>query len=184
MEPEGSSEPAESSPHLHTIPLTSRSGRCLFSLTRICNVLPSMNFTDKHCTHNILYWRGGGETQRYCMFTRCGIIVGVWEGGGERGIACPPTLDFRHYWYSEADAFWLPCLFTVPLRGSADGWGGMLQAEMSKVRVPMWSLDFFVQLPNPSNRNMALGFSQPLTKMSTRKYFLGVRCGRRVRLTT
>jgi hypothetical protein len=32
----------------------------------------------------------------------------------------------------------------------------------------MKSLDFFFNLPNPSNRNMALGSTQPLTEMSTR----------------
>jgi hypothetical protein len=40
----------------------------------------------------------------------------------------------------------------------------MLQAERSRVRVPM---DFF-NLLNPSSRTMALGSTQPLTKMSTR----------------
>jgi hypothetical protein len=42
----------------------------------------------------------------------------------------------------------------------------MLKAERSPVRVPD-ELDFF-NLPNPSSRTMALGSTQPLTKMSTR----------------
>jgi hypothetical protein len=47
-------------------------------------------------------------------------------------------------------------------RGSAVGWGTMLEAGRSRVRVPMRSLDFF-NLPN-----MALGSTRPLTEMSTR----------------
>jgi hypothetical protein len=48
----------------------------------------------------------------------------------------------------------------------------MLQAERSRGQVPMRSLNFF-NLPNPSSRNMALGFTQPLTETSTRRYFGG-----------
>jgi hypothetical protein len=48
----------------------------------------------------------------------------------------------------------------------------MLQAGMSRVRVPMWSLDFF-NLRNPSNRTMALGSTQPLTEMSIRNFLGG-----------
>jgi hypothetical protein len=42
----------------------------------------------------------------------------------------------------------------------------MLQAERSPVQVPD-EVDFF-NLPNPSNRTMVLGLTQPLTEMSTR----------------
>jgi hypothetical protein len=42
----------------------------------------------------------------------------------------------------------------------------MLQAGKSPVRVQD-EVDFF-NLPNPSSRTMALGSTQPLTKMSTR----------------
>jgi hypothetical protein len=42
----------------------------------------------------------------------------------------------------------------------------MLQAGRSPVRVPE-EVDF-LNLPNPSSRTMALGSTQPLTKMSTR----------------
>jgi hypothetical protein len=42
----------------------------------------------------------------------------------------------------------------------------MLQAGRSPVLVPD-EVDFF-NLPNPSSRTMALGSTQPLTKMSTR----------------
>jgi hypothetical protein len=49
---------------------------------------------------------------------------------------------------------------------SVVGWGTMLQAGRSQVRVPMrW---IFLNLPNPSGRTMALGSTQPLTEMSTR----------------
>jgi hypothetical protein len=43
----------------------------------------------------------------------------------------------------------------------------MLQAGRSPVRVPD-EVDFF-NLPNPSSRIMALGSTQPLTEISTRK---------------
>jgi hypothetical protein len=33
------------------------------------------------------------------------------------------------------------------------------------------SLDFFIDLPNPSSHNMALTFTQPLTEVSTRNIF-------------
>jgi hypothetical protein len=52
-------------------------------------------------------------------------------------------------------------------RGSVIGWGTMLQAGRSRVPFPMRSLDFF-NLPNPSSRTVALGSTQPVTKMSTR----------------
>jgi hypothetical protein len=51
-------------------------------------------------------------------------------------------------------------------RCSIVGWGTMLQAGRSPVRVPD-EVDFF-NLPNPSSRTMALGSTQPLTEMSTR----------------
>jgi hypothetical protein len=57
------------------------------------------------------------------------------------------------------------CLF-CGARGSVIGWGIMLQAGRSRVRVPMkW---IFFSWPNPSSRIMALGSTQPLTEMSTR----------------
>jgi hypothetical protein len=42
----------------------------------------------------------------------------------------------------------------------------------------------FFNLPNPSNRTMLLGSTQPLTEMSTGNLSWGVKCGRRIRLTT
>jgi hypothetical protein len=53
----------------------------------------------------------------------------------------------------------------------------MLQAERSRVRVPMRSLDFF-QLPNRFSHARPWGFTQPLIEMSTRSRnitFLGSR---------
>jgi hypothetical protein len=58
------------------------------------------------------------------------------------------------------------CLPSIWARGSVVGWGTMLKAGRSPVRVPD-DLDFF-NLPNPSSRTMALGSTQPLTKISTR----------------
>jgi hypothetical protein len=48
----------------------------------------------------------------------------------------------------------------------------MLQAGRSRVRFPMRSLDFF-NLPNPSNRTVFKGLTQPLTEMSTRNLLGG-----------
>jgi hypothetical protein len=51
--------------------------------------------------------------------------------------------------------------------GSVVGWGTMLQAGRSRVRIPMrW---IFFNWPNPSSRTMAPGSTQALTEMSTRK---------------
>jgi hypothetical protein len=51
-------------------------------------------------------------------------------------------------------------------RGSVVGWGTMLQAGKSPIRVPD-EVDFF-NLLNPSSRTLALGSTQPLTEMSIR----------------
>jgi hypothetical protein len=68
-------------------------------------------------------------------------------------------------------------------RGSVVGWGTMLQAGRSRVRVPMRSLDFF-NLPNPSRRTMALGSTKPLNRNEYQEFSWGAKgCGR-VRLTT
>jgi hypothetical protein len=61
------------------------------------------------------------------------------------------------------------------------GWGAMLQAERSRVRIPTGSLIFF-SAPNPSSCAMAW-FTQPVSEMSTGR-LLWVKRGRRVRLTT
>jgi hypothetical protein len=65
----------------------------------------------------------------------------------------------------------------------------MLQAGTSRVQVPMrW---IFLNLLNSSGLTMALGSTQPLTEMSTRnlkkkiiRRNLGLKCGRRIGLTT
>jgi hypothetical protein len=66
-------------------------------------------------------------------------------------------------------------------RGSVVGLGTTLQAGRSPVRVPD-EVNFF-NLSNPSSRTMALGSTQPLTEISTRK-IPGVKSDRRVGLTT
>jgi uncharacterized membrane protein YjgN (DUF898 family) len=48
----------------------------------------------------------------------------------------------------------------------------MVQARRLRVQVPIRSLNFF-NVPNPSSYTMTLGFTQPLTEMSTRRYFWG-----------
>jgi hypothetical protein len=66
-------------------------------------------------------------------------------------------------------------------RGSVVGWGTILQAGRSAVRVPD-KVDFF-NLPNLSSRTMALVSTQSLTKVAP-GIFLGVKSGRRLGLTT
>jgi hypothetical protein len=51
-------------------------------------------------------------------------------------------------------------LYYVWARSSMDGWGVMLQAGRFRVRVSMRSLNFF-NFSNPSNRTVALEFTQP-----------------------
>jgi hypothetical protein len=51
--------------------------------------------------------------------------------------------------------------------GSVVGWGTMLQAGRSRIRIPGEVIGFF-NWPNPSSRTVALGSTQPLTEMSTR----------------
>jgi hypothetical protein len=50
-------------------------------------------------------------------------------------------------------------------RGSVAGWGTMLQAGRSRVRIPM---KWIFQLPNSSSCAMALGSTQPLMDINTR----------------
>jgi hypothetical protein len=45
----------------------------------------------------------------------------------------------------------------------------MLQAVGSRVRVPMKQFKLF-NVPNLSSRTMSLGFTQPLTELSPRRY--------------
>jgi hypothetical protein len=63
------------------------------------------------------------------------------------------------------------------------GWGTILQAGRPRVRFPTRSMNSF-SWPNPFSRTMDLGVSQPLTEINTKKIFLVVKSGRRVRLTT
>jgi hypothetical protein len=58
-------------------------------------------------------------------------------------------------------------LYIIRARGSVPGWSAMLQAGRLRVRFQIKSLDFF-SVPSPSSRTIALGFTQPLTEMSTR----------------
>jgi hypothetical protein len=70
------------------------------------------------------------------------------------------------------------CRFTFIDGGTWQcSWGTVLQAGRSLVQIPLTSLVFF-NLPSSSSLTMALGLTQPLTEMSTRKG------GWHVRLTT
>jgi hypothetical protein len=63
---------------------------------------------------------------------------------------------------------------------SVVGWGTILQAGRSRIRIPMRSLEFFSWL-NPSSHTVALKLTQPLKEIST-GFFLGLRWTGLVRL--
>jgi hypothetical protein len=65
-----------------------------------------------------------------------------------------------------------PPQYLFLVSGSVCDWSAMLQAGRSRVRDPMRPLNLF-NLPNSSTCTMALGFTQLVTEMSTRKPFLG-----------
>jgi len=67
--------------------------------------------------------------------------------------------------------------------GGAVGWGTALQARRSRVRFPMMSLEFFIDINNPSGRTMTLRLTQPLTEMCTRSISWGGKSDRCVVLT-
>jgi hypothetical protein len=67
--------------------------------------------------------------------------------------------------------------------GSVVGWDITLQAEKSRFLFPMRSFHYF-DLPNPLCCTIPLELTQPLTEMSARKCFRGVKRSRRVRLAT
>jgi hypothetical protein len=68
--------------------------------------------------------------------------------------------------------FDLLLLFSRRAHSSVDGWGAMLQSRRLWVWVLMTSLNFF-NLPKPSSSTVAMGFTQPLTEMSARRYIWG-----------
>jgi hypothetical protein len=67
-------------------------------------------------------------------------------------------------------------------RGSVVGWGTMLQAWRSLIRVPMRQISSTDSILPAAQ--WPWGSTQPLTEMSTRNLPVGIKCGRRVRLTT
>ena len=74
----------------------------------------------------------------------------------------------------------------IGARGGAVGWGTALQIGRSRVRFPMVSLEFLIDIILPAAL-WPLGMTQPVTEMSTRNISCGGksgRCGRPGNLTT
>jgi hypothetical protein len=74
------------------------------------------------------------------------------------------------------------CSYTDRARGSAFGWGTMLQAGRSRIRVPMWSLEF--QLTCSFQPHYGSGSDSASNRNEYQKYSWGIKGGRGVRLTT
>jgi hypothetical protein len=68
-------------------------------------------------------------------------------------------------------------------RGGIVGWGTILQAVMSRVRVPMRPLDI-LNWPNPSSHTMAPRVDSASNRNQYQESSWGVKSGRRVSLTT
>jgi hypothetical protein len=87
--------------------------------------------------------------------SHCGLSTADDEGIDWAGLLCWDILQYYEPVPGEEGS-----------HGSVVGWGTMLQAGRSPVRVSD-EVDFF-NLPNPSSCTMALGSTEPLTEMSTR----------------
>jgi hypothetical protein len=86
----------------------------------------------------------------------------------------------RHSWSMTIQAIKLSYTKKKRVRGSVVGWGTMLQAGRSRVRVPMrW---IFFNWPNPSS-TMALE-STHSNRNEYQESSWGIKSGRRIRLTT
>jgi hypothetical protein len=87
---------------------------------------------------------------------------------------------------------WLQIIFNLAFdsgnwesRGKEVGWGTMLQVWRSRVQIRIRLLVFFFNLLFSSSRTMALGLTQPLIFVDEyQQSSWGVKCCRRVRLTT
>jgi hypothetical protein len=115
------------------------------------------------CTHeNLYFW----STYFFWLLIMPYIIV-LWNWGDYRWVTILLWGTSRISGSSNRICLLLILVpqYTVGARGSIVGWGTMLQARRSWVRVPMRCF-FFFNLPNPSSRTMALGSTQPLTEMS------------------
>jgi hypothetical protein len=94
-------------------------------------------------------------------------ICDLYWGGARFDYRMEHQLFWSCLWFStnHQDTF-VRVPKNLEARGSVVGWGTMLQAGRSRIRVPMRC--FIFNFLNPSSRTMALALTQPLTEMSTR----------------
>jgi hypothetical protein len=118
------------------------------------NVLQNISEQRSLPGHSLVLLSWSNVTTQRSASILCEMHVYIWQDGGCYGqFAVLFTFTSKHN-YTRA-------------RNSVVGWGTMLQAGRSPVRVPDKVIGFF-NWPSPSRRTTALGSTQLLTEMSTR----------------
>jgi hypothetical protein len=104
-------------------------------------------------------WRFRSDIQ--FLQVNAGIIHQTWLGHGRffpdsfKFIKHEPSSHSRRYWQRRTDTHSWNVIFCIPIkangaRGGAVGWGTALQAGRSRIRFPMLSLEFFIDIIVPA----------------------------------
>jgi hypothetical protein len=125
---------------------------------------------------------GNTAFHSYSIVARVSVVGTTWRLLRHGLATCAFTEPFHsngclawlHNSYFQRTQYFVSHKRRLGTGSSVVGWGTMLKAGRSRVRVPIRSLNFF-SLPNPSSRATALRFTQPLKEISIRKRkeFLG-----------